>query len=210
MTKPVANIAVQIRRLEAAREAAKSLPRGTVLSAEPMAELVGMTWTALRGWCRNIEGFAESGAFVGGGNGINYEFKPLKAVDFLLRHFRNAQKVAAKKQARIREIVGGTALASVTEELTLDELKKMIELSIKVQDQLERQGKLMDAEKLRAAVTTMISKIQQAVLRGPMEQDPTGQWTAEMRDAFETMNRKLLGRIENAARECLTAMTPSR
>ena len=207
MTKPVANIAVQVRRLTLARERAKELPRGTVLASLDMSKLIGVNWPTLRAWCDDVPALEMNGAVVRGGNGTKYEFKPLKTIDGLLRHFRAIQASALKKQKRVRQMVGGGALASIPDEFSVDELQKLITLSIKVQEQLERQGRLVDADKVRSTLAVTFSAIQQAALRAAMDQDPTGQWPAHIRESFETAMRNVLKAIEAAARDCMSRFT---
>lgn len=182
------------------------MKRGTVLTAAPMAELVGVSWPVLRDWCETIPGFDGADAFVRGGNGIEWEFKPGATIGVLTKHFTALQAAGAKRTKRMKEIVGGPALAAAPDDYSLDELAKMVKLSATVQDQLERQGKLIDAVKAADAAREFCATVQQAVLRSAQEQDPNGRWAPEVREAFENATRSVLLQVERAGREWLGAL----
>lgn len=198
-----ASPAARLRRLEAALPKAKKLKRGSTLTAKPMAELIGVTWPVLRGWCDDVPGFEESGVFVRGGNGIEWDFKPVASIRFLMKHFEAEKQARVEAARRIRRAVGGGALEAVPDEYSLDDMAKMVRLSHQVQDHKIRQGELVAAEGVRNPLQRVFSRMQAAGLRAAQEADPNGRWSAETRQAVEDVSRSILLAQERAAQDCL-------
>lgn len=207
MARPATSPAHRLRVLASAKIKVDKLKRGTLLEAGPMAAILEVGWPTLRGWCVDFPGFAESGAFTSGGQGVNYEFNPRATVRWLTRYFENEQKRGREKATRLRRIVAGDALANVDQDLSLHDLDKMIGLVTKVQDQRERQGQLIDAKEAETAFRTYSMELQQAVLRAAQEQDPNGiRWSPAVREDFENALRSILLAMERAGRDCLSAL----
>lgn len=206
MARPATSPAARLRRLDAAKAKAAKLKRGTVLSASPMAELLGVSWPTLRDWCDDVPGFAESGVFTRGGNGVEWEFQPGRTIAFLSGHFKREQAASAKRARRVRQAVGGKALADVPDDYSLDELGKMVRLSRELREERERQGQLVEAEKVRVALRLMMSRIQSAALRAAQEQDPNGRWAPDMRESFENATHAWLLAAERAGQDVLAEL----
>lgn len=200
------SLAARLRKLEGALAKAGKLKRGSTLSARPMAELLGVTWVALRGWCDDIAGFEESAAFVRGGNGIEWEFRPGPAIRFLIKHFKAEIAASAKRAKRVRAIVGGNALDQVPDDFSLDETRKIVQLSAAIQDQRERQGELIDARLAAEAFRAYHDTLQSAVLRAGQQQDPNGRWDPQTRESFEDAMRSVLAEAQRAGRKCLAKL----
>jgi hypothetical protein len=206
MARPITNVSARIRSLEKALEKAALLPFGTVLSFTPMKELVGVSTPVLRGWCNDLAGFAQSGCFERGDRGLEWAFQPVATVLFLLRHFEAERERAAQQSRRVREIVGGDDLAGAPDEMSLDEIAKMIRLNTELQQSKLRDGALIDAAKAAGSFTAFCSAVQQAVLRSAQEQDPAGEWPVEMREKFEDATRTILLRVQRAAQDCVSQL----
>lgn len=205
MARPAAGPAARLRQLELAKARAAKLKRGEMLSAQPMADLLNVRWPVLRDWCDDIPGFAEAECFVRGGNGIEWEFHPAKAIRFLISHFKREVERSASKARRLRKMAVGSAMDDAPDDMTIDEMAKMLKLATAIQEQRERQGDLVDGAKAAAAFSEFTSRIQQAVLRAGQEQDPNGRWSPEVRDSFENAMRSVLLQMERAGRDCLQA-----
>jgi len=100
------SISSRIEALEAAERRISAIEE-TKLSSKPMAEALSVSWPTLRAWC-DLPAFADSGAFVRGGNGIEWEVDPKKTVAALLAHLRGGN---ARRQDRNRRVVGTVGLA---------------------------------------------------------------------------------------------------
>lgn len=206
MARKATNPAARIRTLEASLAKAKLLPRGTVLTADPMAELLGLTWVALRSWCNDIPGFEAERHFVRGGNGIEWQFKPAASIKFLIRHFTAEQAKGRARAQSIRQMIGGGELDNVGEDLSLDEIDKIIRLQARLREERERQGHLVDRNLVATAVQKMVTQMQRAGLQAAREQDPTGQWPPEISESFESAVNSLILHMQQAGEECLRVM----
>jgi hypothetical protein len=205
MAKSTANLPVRLRKLAQARVKAAELARGAVLDAEPMRKLLGLSWPALKKWCADIPALEDKGAVVRGGNGIPWQFKPLRTIDLLTQHFEKERKASAAKAKRIRHIAMGPAAATIDEDLSLDDLAKMLKLQAQFREEREAQGRLVDAEQVRAAGQQYHIVTQQAILQGAQRIDPNGRLPPELRDTIETELRSILALVDQAQRDFLKA-----
>ena len=173
MAKSAPNLTARIRRLEAAKARADKLPARQVLTFKPMAELLGVSRPVLTGWADDVEGFEESGAFERGGNGIEWQFKPRKTVDFLLKHFR---KQAEKQSAKSRELSKsvGVSLAENDEATSLAEVKDRVNLTLAVTAAAEKQGHYTPAEDVRAFITGYNQSVVDGIMGVKTKVDPNG------------------------------------
>lgn len=206
MARPATSPSARVAALGKAETKAAKLKRGQTLTAAPMADLLSVGWPILRGWCNDVAGFAESKAFVPGGNGIEWVFRPLVTIRFLKAHFQRELNAKTARARRVRQIIGGGALKDIPEDYTLEEMGKMIRLSTEIQSQKERQGQLVDGEGAAASFRIYHSTIQQAVLRAGQEQDPNGRWPPEIRESFENALRSVLLQVERAGTDCLKSL----
>lgn len=194
--------AARLKMLERARARAKKVPRGKKLTANPMAGLLGVSWPTLKGWCREIPGFEASGVFEGGAQGIEYQFKPIGTINFLVRHFRAEQDKRIEASRRLAKMTGAEDLIAEDVEFSPEDLNKLLGLYEKIEAHKIRQGELLPGEKTRSDFNTYHLTIQQAALRSAQEEDPEGNWPPEMRKLWDARSRKLLVEIQRAGRKC--------
>lgn len=180
--------------------------KDSTLTSVQMCEIVGVVWTTLRKWTRDIAGFEASGAFVRGDRGMEYEFKPLATVNFLIAHFKAEaeQRAAAAKQ--VREAIGGNALADVPTDMSLDDIRKAIQVRAEMIRQEEREGRLVEREIVEKAIDAMISQMTEAGVRATREQDPTGQFPPEIAEKFENAVESIMVSIQSAGARCLNEL----
>ncbi len=198
--------AKRVEALGRARLRAKKLKRGETLTARPMAKLIGVSWVTLRGWCNDIAGFAESDAFEGGAQGVDYVFKPLKTIDFLTKHFKAERDRRIQETRRLAQLVGAEDLIDPESDFSPEELNKILQLAERIEDRRLRQGELIDAATVREHFNAYHLNIQQSALRSAQEADPEGNWEPEFRQAFDDAMRKLLIRIQRAGRDCTSRL----
>ncbi len=185
MARPVTSPSARLRLLTASLAKAKALKRGTVLNAKPMCELLGVSWPVLREWCDDLPGFAESGAFTAGGNGIEWTFKPVATVNFLIRHFEGVKKAQIATAQQVRRAIAGDGLADAPAEMSLDEIAKALKVAAAMREERERQGQLIEVAKVATLADGMITRLQQAAIQAGREYDPTGQWPVEYSEMWQ-------------------------
>jgi hypothetical protein len=203
MARPATSPAARLRKLNAALPKAKALRRGSKLTAQPMADLLGVRWVTLREWCDDITGFEDSGAFVRGGNGIEWEFKPVATVRFLIGHFDKTAKRGAQRAKRMRQVIAGDGLEAVPDDYSLPEIKQLLDASGRFQELRERQARQVDVEHVTKPLRQVFERMRNAGLRAVQESDPNGRWPPETRAIVESVARKILADQDRAARDCL-------
>lgn len=189
----------RLRKLRSALERAKNVDRREVRSAKPMADLIGVSWPVLRGWCDDIPGFEDSGAFARGGNGIEWEFSPLATVMFLVRHFENVIAHQIDRARKEREEAGLKESDGIPAHFDPARAAKTVDLRTKVDDAMVRQGRLTDAAKARSILNRLFSDMKSAGYRALHEADPNGRWSPETRVTVETVTREIIRQQERAA-----------
>lgn len=201
MARNATSLSARIRLLEKSLEKAAQMPRGETLSFEPMRHLLGVSTPILRGWCREIEGFEQSGCFDAGGNGIEWVFEPRATVLWLLRHFEAERDAASAKARRMKDMAGGETLRAVPDDFDLRETRELIDAALRTQDLRERQGALIDATAVASAAAGMFGEMQTAGLQAAQEMDPLGEWPPEIRSKVEDGIRGLMLKQQRAAKE---------
>lgn len=198
MAKSAPNLTARIRRLEAAKARADKLPARQVLSFKPMAELLGVSRQVLTGWADEVKGFEESGAFKRGGNGIEWEFRPRKTVDYLLRHFRKMAESQSRKSRELTRSIG-VSLAENDEALSLTEVKERVNLTLTVTAAAERQHLYTPADEVRA----FLGGYNQAVVDGIMgvrtKVDPNGNLPPHIRKQVDEYLRSVATAVHASA-----------
>lgn len=206
MAKAGNSLAARLRKLEAALTKAQGLKRGTKLSFEPMMQLLGVSRPVLRGWCNELPGFAESRAFVGGGNGIEYEFKPVATIRFLIRHFEGEQAKRVEKAKQLRKAIGADVLENLPDDMTVEEIVKAVQAARAVREEQENQRGLVKVSVAADAFDRTFNRMLQAGIQAGREQDPTGQWPAEYAEKWQNAIDTLILRQSAAGEECLRSL----
>lgn len=196
MARPATTPSARLKVLARAKAKAEKMKRGERVTAKPMAELLEVSWPALRGWCDDIPGFAESGAFDRGGNGVEYSFLALKTVNVLIKHFERERDRRAGKARRARKIIGAEGFVDVPEDYGLDETGKMLRLSIEFQDAKARSGELVRRREIVDVLNRTFPEMLQAGLMAAQQADPNGRWSPDQRTAAQTVARMILSAQE--------------
>lgn len=174
---------------------------GTVLSQQPMYNLLGVTRHTLTEWVNEIEGFEESGCFSRGGNGIGYEFNPIATIWFLIRHFEQVEAGEVAKLQEQRKMIAGDKLDSVPEGFTIKESKEALELHLSIISAERDAGKLIDAEKSSAMFNDLIVRMREECLSAPQKLDPTNDWDPEVRASFDKMLADFMLLLQDAGKD---------
>lgn len=194
--------AARLKRLEAAEKRAKKLKRGAVLTAAPMAELLGVSWPILRGWCDDIPEMEK--VFTRGGNGIEWEFKALQTVRALIKHFSAEQKKRSEKARKLRQAIGGDALDDLPEDMTIDEIVKAVRAAREVREEQQNQRALIKVSHVVSIIEKTFNRMLQAGIQAGREQDPTGQWPPEYAEKWQNAIDNLILEQNAAGEACLT------
>lgn len=180
----------RLRQLEAAKARAEALSRGAKISFEPMREILGLrSAKALRDWCNEIDGFEDSGCFVRGGNGIEWEFDPRKTVAFLVKHFTKQIEAQAKKSRKLAEAVGVKLPAQETP--SLQETKQLVELTLTVTAAQEKQHRYMVADEVADFIAGYNEELVNGILGVKTKVDPNGNLPPAIRKAVDEELRRL-------------------
>ena len=188
MPQPV-SISARIEALEAAERRISAIDE-VKLSSKPMAELLSVTWPTLRGWC-DLPVFTDRGAFVRGGNGIEWEFNPRKTVDALLAHFRGELGKRQDRNRRVVESVGLQMDPGEAGNIDMAELTKQVNLTLAIQESKMKASGYVPATDLRDFLRGYNQAAVSAVLGVGSKIDPTGALPASIRTAMTEELRKV-------------------
>jgi hypothetical protein len=188
MAAPQISLNVRLKQLEDAKARAAKLKRGAMLSSMPMAEMLRVRWPALRDWCNTIEGFEQSGAFIRGGNGIEWEFNPRATVDYLIKHFRTRIEGQAKKSRAISKAVG-VQLPEGEQAPSLAETKELVNLTMTVVSAAEKQKRFIPNETVAAFIEGYNQRAVNGILGVRTRVDPNGNLPASVRKEVDAYLR---------------------
>lgn len=186
----------RIEGLEAAQRRIEGLDEGT-LSSKPMAEILGVTWNALRAWCNTLPAFDGTGAFIRGGQGIEWEFNPSKTVEALLAHFRGEMEKRQDRNRRVVESVGIQMDSDEAGRIDMAELTKQVNLTIAIHEQKMKAGGFVPAGRLGDFLKGYNQTAIEAVLGVGTAIDPTGVIPANIRAAMTEELRTVAAKMQS-------------
>lgn len=192
------NTSGRIKRLEHALEQARKLPKKTVLESNPMRELLGYSWVQLRSWCDDYPHIEASGAFIRGGNGVAWQFKPLATVEALLAQFRSETEQNNRRNRRLQQAVG-VDLPETESSASLEETAKLVRLTLDVQKSKLDQGFYTPATTVMDFLDGYNRVVVEGILGAETEADPTGRLEPEVREAMNEALRNLAVRVHARA-----------
>jgi len=195
--RPATSHTARIKALEAAKSRAAKLKRGERLSAMPMAELLKVRWPTLRDWCDDLPGFAQSGCFIAGGNGIEWEFRAARTVDWLLSHFRGVVEKQAAESRRLSKAIGVTLPQSETPSLA--ETKDLVNLTVTIVAAAEKQNFYTPAEEVAAFIEGYNEAVVSSILGVRTKIDPNGNLPIHVRKAVDEHLRSVAASVHARA-----------
>ena len=190
MGRQSTNLSARISRLEAAKKRADKLGVRQTLSFKPMVELLGVSRPTLTEWCDNVPGFEEAKCFKRGGNGIEWEFKARKTVDFLLDHFRSVAEKQAAKSREISKAVGVT-LPDAEHSPSLAETKQLVELTMTVTGAAEKQRMYVLADDVQSFMVGYNQSVVDGILGVRTKVDPNGKLPPAVRKQVDEYLRSV-------------------
>lgn len=171
MAAPKSSLTGRLQKLEAAQARADKVKRGTRLSAKPMAELLGVTWTSLKDWCDEIAKLESSGAVVRGGNGVEWSFEPKRTVKILIDHFR---RLEAKEEKESREVIASVGARASGNPGNLTTIKTKVDLTITLANARYKQGEFAKVARFNRVQRRLFEAWARGVLSTRTAIDPTG------------------------------------
>jgi len=197
MAAPKSSLTGRLQKLETAQARADKVKRGTRMSAKPMSEMLGVTWTSLRDWCDEIAKLESSGAVVRGGNGIEWSFEPKRTVKILIDHFKGAQDRQAKKS---REIAASVGVNLPTGEApSMAETKDLVNLTLAVSKAAEDQGRYILADEMIRFLTGYNQRVVDAIFGVRTQVDPNGNLPAHVRASIDNYLRQVASSVHGEA-----------
>lgn len=184
------SLSSRLRSLEAAKVRAAKLKRGAKLTAGPMAELLKVRWPALREWCDDLPGFEESGAFVRGGNGIEWSFNAVKTVNFLIARFQREITSQKTKNRDIRKAIG-VDLPETEASASFQETKGLVELTLTVFAAAEKQRRYTLAEDVESFIAGYNQRVVDGIMGVRTRVDPNGNLPPHVRAAVDDALRSV-------------------
>jgi hypothetical protein len=190
MARPVTTQTARLKSLGAARDRAKKLKRGAVVDAATFADLIGLRWSTVREWFDRIDGFEESGCFVRGGNGVEWQIKALKAIDFIIAHYRAEEDRRREKNQKLRQKTGVT-LPEAEAGATFEETRGLVKLTIDVVAAKEKQGEYTPTGEMIVFIDGLYQTIVNGILGTRTKVDPNGNLPAHVRAKIDDHLRAL-------------------
>lgn len=185
----------RLAKLEAARGECK--PR-TILNADEMASVAGMTWRNLKTLIDRDAGFPIK---TRGDMGVPWEFAARKVLDHLIKQARAAQAGRERRRADVSRLAGlgattgvcspgdptgegaGTAAREMLEEARA--LDALLSLQTRVRQERERQNQLLDRVKTQEFLWRWLSTLQSEVLAIRQRLDKANALPVEVRRALD-------------------------
>jgi hypothetical protein len=198
MARPAQGDRIKLDRLRVARPKAQQLARGVKLDAKPMAELLGLSWPALRDWVDATPALETKGAVKRGGNGVPWEFKPLRAIDLLIAHFTARTEKQAQKNKAIRKAVG-VSLPDDEDAATFVETKQMVDMTLSVVAAREKQREYTPKGEMLAFIEGYNQTVTAAILGVRTRVDPNGNLPPHVRSAVDDYLRSVATHVHAAA-----------
>ncbi|PZU59818.1 MAG: hypothetical protein DI547_04905 [Sphingobium sp.] len=187
-----------IRRLEAALKQAR--PRDTA-DARLMADIVGMTWRNLL--MTHIEPDPKFPIERRGSEGVPWEFRVVRVLRHMLKRAR--EKIAANDEhaRKVRRLTSFTVPEAEGGAVSMADLSRLADLTIKAQGMKERQKLYVPADTVRDFLSRYNARIRDAILGTPARLDPTGALDPSARAFIDDEMRNLAVTAEQAVQEFL-------
>lgn len=193
MAAPKSSLTGRLQKLEAAQARADKLKRGTRLSAKPMAELLGVTWTSLKDWCDEIAKLESSGAVVRGGNGVEWSFEPRQTIRILIDHFQRLERRQKTRTQKFASAVKVELPDDETPEIT--EIRLHQEIGRNNRKEMVEQAQLSSTEANERLHKTFAERIPLRIMSIVTKADPFGKWPPAYRAALERSCREACGEL---------------
>lgn len=180
-------------RLEQLRAARKRIRKGEMLTAEPMASLLSLSWKTLGEEIAKDPGIPVAQR---GSRGVEWQFDARAVVDYFIRR----EEAVARKARRVAELGGlGAAGADAVASMGIADLAKAEAVATSVQRRKIEQGIYTLRDAVERAAESYNDAVVSAIVDSAQRADPTGAWPPEMRAMFDNEMRNVLLAVHDAA-----------
>jgi hypothetical protein len=166
------DISSRIAALERALARAKELPTDTRLGSAEMSSLADVSWVALRKWCDTVPEFDGRDCFVRGGQGIAWEFNPVKTITVLVQHFASERDRRSERNKEVAKQVG--LEQSEEAPADLNELSKQVGLTLTLTEAKMKQSGYVPSAKVSDFIAGYNTAAVNGVLGVKAQVDSTG------------------------------------
>lgn len=183
------DISARIDGLERALLRAKEFAKDERLGSTAMSQLAGVTWVALRGWCDEVSEFDGKNCFIRGGQGIAWEFDPVKTIETLLSHFKGEREKRTNQNRKVAQQVGLEQGDEAPADL--NELSKQVNLTLTLTDAKMKQGGYVPSSKVSDFLAGYNTAAVNGVLGVKAQVDSTGALPPEVIAAMDERLRNV-------------------
>ena len=163
-----------------------------------MAELLALGWPTLRDWVDATPALEAKGAVKRGGNGVPWEFKPLRTIDILIAHFTARTEKQAQKNKAIRKAVG-VSLPDDEDAATFVETKQMVDMTLSVHAAKDKQGAYTPAAEVAAFLEGYNQHVVAAIFGVRTQVDPNGNLPPQVRAQVDDYLRSVATHVHAEA-----------
>lgn len=193
------DISARIEGLERALKRADDLDKDAVLDAAPMAQLTGVTWSALRTWLDTFPEFDGTDCFVRGGQGIAWAIKPKATIEKLIEHF-NAER--GRRATRTREVGKQVGLETSDEApQDINELAKQVNLTLTLTEAKEKQRGYIPTQQFVDFIAGYNTATVEGILGVKAQVDSTGALSPEIIARIDEHLRNVAVAASNRAKQ---------
>lgn len=190
MARPRGDASDLIRRLEAALKVAK--PRD-VVDAVVMSKIAGMTWRNLL--VTHIEPDPAFPIKRRGAEGVAWEFQAKKVIGHMIKRAR--ERMAANEAAarRVHQLTSFTVPEDPEGPVSLADLSKLADLTMKAQAEKTRQGQYVPAAKVRDFLISYNAAVTGGILGVSQVADPNGNLDPAVRVVVDNELRSVAAHV---------------
>ncbi len=190
MARPRGDASDLIRRLEAALKVAK--PRD-VVDAVVMSKIAGMTWRNLL--VTHIEPDPAFPIKRRGAEGVAWEFQVKKVIGHMIKRAR--ERMAANEAAarRVHQLTSFTVPEDPEGPVSLADLSKLADLTMKAQAEKTRQGQYVPAAKVRDFLISYNAAVTGGILGVSQVADPNGNLDPAVRVVVDNELRSVAAHV---------------
>lgn len=187
------SIAGRLESLNLALKRARDMDDDIRLEAEPMRQLIGVSWPSLRSWCDEISLFFEdknNDCFVRGGQGVSWQFNPVRTIEVLIEHFEQEMKSRNTRSEKIQKSVGVSSGAG-DDIIEVSDLSKMIDMTLKLHAAKTQAGEFIPVEEVRDFIKSYNNNFVQLIMSVTTKIDSTGSLSPEVIDLMNEYLRSI-------------------
>ena len=190
MARPKGDASNLIKRLEAALKVAK--PRD-VVDAQVMAKMAGQTWRNLL--VTHIEPDPAFPIKRRGAEGVAWEFQAVKVLKHMIRRARERMATNEAAARRVHQLTNFTVPEDPEGPVSIADLSKLADLTLKAQMAKERQGHYVPASQVRDFLTRYNAAVIGGILGTSQVTDPNGSLDPTIRGVVDNELRNVAAHV---------------